>query len=80
MYYYEFHYRFTINSKGYDSLWAIIDQLTKFSRFLFVNSTIILHLSLLGFILDDIVTLHDVLLTIISDRKAQFTVQRWRSL
>ena len=54
-------------SKGYNSIWVIVDHLTKATHFLPID---IRYSAKLYF--DRIVTLHGVPLTIISDRGAIF--------
>ena len=53
--------------KGYDSIWVIVDCLTKSAHFLPVNSKYSVR-QYAELYLDQIVTLHGVPLTIISDR------------
>ena len=57
--------------KGYDSLWVIMDRLTKSAHFLLVNSKYSAR-QYVELYLDQIVTLHGVPLTIISDRGSIF--------
>jgi len=58
-------------SKGYDSVWVIVDRLTKSAHFLLVKTT---HASkqYAQLYMDRIVSLHGVPKTIISDRGTQF--------
>ena len=58
-------------SKGYNSIWVIVDRLTKSAHFLPVNSTYSAR-KYVELYLDRIVTLHGVSLTIISDRGSVF--------
>ena len=58
-------------SKGYDSIWVIVDRLTKLAHFIPVNSTYSAR-KYAELYLDRIVTLHGVPLTIISDRGLVF--------
>ena len=65
--------------KGMDSIWVIIDRLTKCAHFLpvktFYNADI---LSILY--IDKIVRLHGVPMSIVSDRDSKFTSRFWQSL
>ena len=64
--------------KGCDSIWVIVDRLTKSAHFLPVRSTYsaVQYASLF---LDHIVSLHGVPISIVSDRGPQFTSRFWRS-
>ena len=75
-YQYGFHCRLTQTSKGYDSIWVIVDRLTKTAHFLPVKTT---HTAkqYAQLYLDRIVSLHGIPKTIISDRGAQFIVWFW---
>ena len=70
---------FTHTSKGYNSIWVIMDCLTKLAHFLLVDSrySAIRYAELY---LDRIVTLHGVLLTIVSDRGSVFISRFWEQL
>ena len=65
-------------TKGFDSIWVIIDWMTKSAHFLPIKITfnasqyVQLHI-------DEIVKLHGVLMSIILDRGSQFTSQFWRA-
>ena len=58
-------------SKGYNSIWVIVDRLTKLAHFLLVNSKYSAR-QYAELYLDRIVTLHGVPLTIVSDRGSVF--------
>ena len=64
--------------KGYDSIWVVIDQLTKTAHFLPVKTTFTVA-QYAQVYLDKIIPLHGVPLTIISDRGTQFTSHFWQS-
>jgi transposase InsO family protein len=64
--------------KGYDSVWVIIDRLTKSAHFLPVKTTYTAS-QYAKLYLEEIVSLHGVPMSIISDRGAQFTAQFWKS-
>ena len=65
--------------KGYNSIWVIVDPLTKSSHFLPVNSTYSTQ-KYAELYLDRIVTLHGVPLTIVSDRGLVFISRFWEQL
>jgi len=58
-------------TKGYNSIWVIVDHLTKLAHFLLVNSKYSAR-QYVELYLDQIVSLHRVPLTIISDRGSIF--------
>jgi len=58
-------------TKGYNSIWVIVDRLTKSAHFLLVNSKYSAR-QYAELYLDWIVTLHGVPLTIVSDRGSVF--------
>ena len=58
--------------KQYDSIWVVVDRLTKFSHFIHIKSTYSAEDYATIFI-DNIVCSHGILLSIISDWGAQFT-------
>ena len=66
-------------SKGSDSIWVIVDRLTKIAHFLPVRTTLKVG-NLADLYVSRIVSLHGVPKTIISDRGSQFTSQFWHSL
>ena len=65
--------------KGYDSIWVIVDRLTKSAHFLPVRTTYTLD-KLAEIYIQEIVRLHGVPTSIISDRDSRFTSHFWRSL
>ena len=66
-------------SRGYDSIWVIVDRLTKFAHFLLVDTRYSTKkYDKLYF--DRIVTLHGVPLTIVSDRGSVFVSCFWEQL
>lgn len=65
--------------KGYDSMLVIRNQLTKSTRFLHVKTTYNAF-QYAKLYLDEIVSLHCLLVFIISDRGTQLTAQFWESL
>ncbi|WMV29720.1 hypothetical protein MTR67_023105 [Solanum verrucosum] len=64
--------------KTHDSVWVIVDKLTKSTHFIPVRVT---HTAkqLTYIYLRDIVQLHGVPISIISDRGARFTTKFWKS-
>ena len=66
-------------SEGYDSIWVIVDRMTKSAIFLSVMTTDPVK-KLAKLYLKEIVQLHVVPLSIISDRDARFTSMFWKKL
>ena len=65
--------------KGYDSIWVIVDRLTKVAHFLPVRTNYGGE-KLAQLYVNNIVKLHGVPSKIISDRGTQFTSMFWKSL
>ena len=63
----------------YDSIWVIVDRLTKSAYFIPVKVTYNAE-KLAKIYISEIVRLHGVPLSIISDRGTQFTSKFWRTL
>jgi len=62
--------------RGLDSIWVIVDRLTKFAHFIPIN--IILSLEkLTSLYISEIVRLHGVPSSIVSDRDPRFTSIFW---
>jgi len=66
-------------SKGYDSIWVIVDRLTKSAHFLPVKTRYSSH-QYAEIYMARIVSLHGVPKTIISDRGSQFVAHFWEQL
>jgi len=67
------------SSKGMDSIWVIIDRLTKSAHFLPIK--IIYNADKLAILyIDEIVRLNGVPVSIVSDRDSKFTLRFWQSL
>nr|GFB19768.1 putative reverse transcriptase domain-containing protein [Tanacetum cinerariifolium] len=66
-------------SSGYDSIWIIVDRLTKSAHFLLVKTTDSME-KLTQLYLKEIVFWHGVPISIISDRDSKFTSRFWQSL
>lgn len=64
---------------GHDSIWVIIDRLTKTSHFLPVRSNYKLE-KLAQMYIREIVKLHGIPVSIVSDRDPRFTSRFWRTL
>ncbi|XP_059302353.1 uncharacterized protein LOC132054327 [Lycium ferocissimum] len=62
----------------YDSIWVIVDRLTKSAHFLPVRSTYSAE-DYARLYLKEIVWIHGIPISIITDRGAQFTAKFWRS-
>ncbi|WVZ84985.1 hypothetical protein U9M48_031950 [Paspalum notatum var. saurae] len=65
--------------KGYNSIWAVVDRLTKVAHFIPVNTTYS-GAKLAELYISKIVCLHGVPKRIISDRGSQFTSRFWEQL
>ena len=65
--------------KGHDAIWVIVDRLTKSSHFLPIKTTFSLD-RLAQLYVMEIVRLHGVPISIVSDRDPRFTSKFWNSL
>jgi hypothetical protein len=65
--------------KGYNSIWVVVDRLTKVSHFILVNTTYS-GARLVELYISRIVCLHGVPKKIISDRGSQLTSRFWEQL
>ena len=66
-------------AKGYDSIWVIVDRLTKSTHFLLVDTRYSAK-KYAKLYFDRIMTLHGVPLTIVSDRGSVFVSHFWEQL
>ncbi|KAI3819461.1 hypothetical protein L1987_13298 [Smallanthus sonchifolius] len=66
-------------SSGHDSIWVIIDRLTKSAHFLPIREDYRVE-KLARIYIDEIVSRHRIPLNIISDRDSRFTSRFWQSL
>ena len=66
-------------TNGYDAVWVIVDRLTKSAHFLPIKITYSLE-QLADLYVKEIVRLHGVPTSIISDRDSRFTSAFWRSV
>ncbi|GKA70917.1 putative reverse transcriptase domain-containing protein, partial [Tanacetum coccineum] len=64
---------------GHDTIWVIVDRLTKSSHFLVVREDFKTE-KLARLYINEIVARHGVLVSIISDRDSHFTSRLWQSL
>ena len=64
---------------GHNAIWVIIDQLTKSAHFLAIHSTFSLE-RLARLYINEIVKLHGVPVSIVSDQDPRFTSQFWPKL
>jgi hypothetical protein len=64
---------------GYNSIWVIVDRLTKVAHFILVKATYS-RLQLVEVYMSRIVCLHGVLKKTMSDRGTQFTLKFWERL
>ena len=64
---------------GYDSIWLIVDRLTKSAHFLLVKATYPMA-KLAKLYVKHIVCLHGVHVSIVSDRGSVFTSRFWQKL
>ena len=70
------HFPWTLQT--HDAVWVIVDRLTKSAHFLAVRMTFTLERSCLLYI-REIVQLHGVPVSIVSDRDPRFTAHFWKS-
>ena len=70
---------FPRTSSGYDAIWVIVDRLTKTAHFLPINKTYSTD-RLARLYVSRIVYLHEVPMSIVSDRGAIFTSIFWQEL
>ena len=63
-------------ARGHDSIWVIVDRLTKSAHFLPIREDFKME-KLAQIYIDKIVSLHGVPLSIISDRDSRFTSRFW---
>ncbi|KAL0401908.1 UNVERIFIED_CONTAM: Transposon Ty3-G Gag-Pol polyprotein [Sesamum latifolium] len=64
--------------QGHDSIWVIIDRLIKSAHFIHVRTTYTLD-KLVTIYIEDIVRLHGIPVSIVSDRDPRFTSRFWNS-
>ncbi|GJT13577.1 putative reverse transcriptase domain-containing protein [Tanacetum coccineum] len=67
------------SSQGYDTIWVIVDRLTKFAIFVPMRETDPME-KLAIMYLKEVVTRHGIPISIICDRDPRFALNFWRSL
>jgi len=65
--------------RGHDSIWVIVDRLTKCAHFLSINQKMTMD-KMADLYVKEIVRLHGVPTSIVSDRNPRFTSRFWQSL
>ena len=70
---------FPLTQKKHDSVWVIVDRLTKFSHFLPVRLDYLMD-RLVEMYVSEIVQLHGIPLSIVSDHDPRFTLRFWKEL
>jgi len=65
--------------KGFDSIWVIVDRLTKSSHFVPIKTSMPVA-KLAEIYIEQIVRLHGIPSSIVSDRDPRFTSKFWKSL
>ncbi|GKA51153.1 putative reverse transcriptase domain-containing protein [Tanacetum coccineum] len=68
-----------MTSSGHDTIWVIMDQMTKYAHFLPMRKDYKMD-RLARLYLHEIVARHGVLISIISDRDSRFTSRFWQSM
>ena len=74
----DFVTHFPRTSRGHDAVWVIVDRLTKSTHFLAVRMTLTLE-EFCWLYIQEIVWLHRVLVSIVSDRDPRFIACFWES-
>ena len=74
----DFVTHFPQTSRNHDAVWVIVDRLTKLAHFLVVRMTFTLE-ELCKLYIREIVRLHGVLVSMVSDRDPRFTAHFWKS-
>ena len=70
---------FPLTQQKHDSVWVIVDRLTKSTHFIPVRIDYSMH-RIAELYVDEIVRLHGVPLSIVSDRDPPFTLRFWKEL
>ncbi|MCI64232.1 retrotransposon protein, partial [Trifolium medium] len=66
-------------AKGYDMIWVVVDRLTKSAQFIAIKTGMLVP-KLAKIYVEQIVRLHGILSSIVSDRDPRFTSRFWESL
>ncbi|GKE95836.1 putative reverse transcriptase domain-containing protein, partial [Tanacetum coccineum] len=75
----DFFMKLPKSSQGYDTIWVIVDRLTKSAIFVQIRETDLMD-KLARMYLKEVVTRHGIPLSIICDRDPRFASNFWRSL
>ena len=67
------------SQKNHDSIWVIVDRLTKSAHFIAYSMSYSVE-RLCQLNIQQVVRLHDLPITIVSDRYSRFTAEFWKSL
>ena len=70
----DFVTHFPLTSRAYDAVWVIVDRLTKLAHFLVVRMTFTLE-EFYKLYIREIFRLHEMPISIVSDRYPSFTAQ-----
>ena len=70
---------FPLTQRKHDAVWVIVDRLTKFAHFLPIRLDYSMD-CLTGLYVNEIVRLHGIPLSIVSDRDPRFTSRFWKEL
>jgi len=65
--------------KGHDSIWVIVDRLTKVAHFIAMRTTYRTE-KLIDLYVDNILKLYEAPVSIVSDRGTQYVSKFWKSL
>ena len=69
----------SLTGRKHDSVWVVVDQLTKSAHFLLVRTDYLLD-KLVELYIEEIVRLHEIPVSIILDRDLRFTSRFWGKL
>ena len=75
----DFMTRLPRGKKGNDAIWVVVDRLTKSALFLLMKMTDLVD-KLAKLYIDEVIRLHGVPISIISDRDPRFTSRLWPNL
>ncbi|KAI3757891.1 hypothetical protein L6452_05435 [Arctium lappa] len=75
----DFVFKLPKTLKGNDTIWVVVDRLTKSAHFLAMRETLPMD-KLTNLYIDEVVSRHGVPLSILSDRDSQFTSKFWDGL
>ena len=75
----DFVYGFPRTARGHNAVWVIVDRLTKSAHFLGMKTTDTTE-TLSQLYIREIVRLHGIPLSIVSDRDSRFVARFWQSL